>query len=40
MTFMVGENGIVYETDLGEEALPKAMEIDVIDPNGDWRPVE
>jgi hypothetical protein len=40
MTFMVGENGIVYETDLGEEALSKALEIDVFDPNEDWNPAE
>jgi hypothetical protein len=40
MTFMVGENGIVYEADLGEETLSKAMEVDVFDPSEDWSSVE
>ena len=40
MSFMVGENGIVYEADLGEETLEKAAEIDSYDPAGPWFSVE
>jgi hypothetical protein len=40
MTFMVGENGIVYETDLGEETLARALEITAFDPGEGWVPVE
>jgi hypothetical protein len=40
MSFMVGENGIVYEADLGEETLARALEIEVFDPGEGWAPVE
>lgn len=40
MTFMVGENGIVYEADLGEETLARALEITAFDPGEGWAPVE
>jgi hypothetical protein len=40
VTFMVGENGIVYDTDLVEKTLPKVLEIDVFDPAEDWSPAE
>ncbi len=40
MSFMVGENGIVYEADLGEETLTTALGITVFDPDEGWEPVE
>ena len=40
MSFMVGENGIVYEADLGEDTLSRAAEIEAIDPGEEWSPVE
>mgnify|MGYP001799205060 CR=1 FL=1 len=40
MSLMVGENGIVYEADLGEETLQRAAEIDSFNPGTDWLPVE
>lgn len=36
MSFMVGENGVVYEADLGTDTLARAMEITVFDPDGGW----
>jgi hypothetical protein len=40
MSFMVGENGIVYEADLGEETLARALEITSFEPGEGWEPVE
>ena len=40
VSFMVGEGGVVYEADLGEETLSKALEIEVFDPGEEWSPVE
>jgi hypothetical protein len=40
MSFMVGENGIVYEADLGEETLARSLEIKVFEPTEEWLPVE
>jgi hypothetical protein len=40
MTFMVGENGIVYEADLGEDTLAVAGAIDTFDPGEGWFEVE
>jgi hypothetical protein len=40
MSFMVGENGIVYEADLGEETLARSLEIKVFEPTDAWLPVE
>jgi hypothetical protein len=40
MSFMVGENGIVYEADLGEETLTRALGITAFDPGEEWEPVE
>lgn len=40
MSFMVGENGIVYEADLGEDTLSRALEIELFDPGEEWFPVE
>ena len=40
MSFMVGENGIVYEADLGEETLARALEIKAFDPAEEWAPVD
>ena len=40
MSFMVGEAGIVYEADLGEDTLAVASAIDSFDPGDGWSPVE
>ena len=40
MSFMVGEAGIVYEADLGDETLDVASAIDSFDPGDGWSPVE
>jgi hypothetical protein len=40
MSFMVAENGIVLEADLGEDTLAKALDISVFDPGEAWQPVE
>ncbi|MFH5775002.1 DUF2950 family protein [Paracoccus sp. NGMCC 1.201697] len=40
MSFMVGEGGIVYQADLGEETLTRAAAIDQFDPGPDWTPVK
>ena len=39
MSFMVGEAGIVYEADLGEDTLAAAAAIDSFDPGEGWAPV-
>ncbi len=39
-SFLVGENGIVYEADLGPETLDLSAEIETYDPGPDWSPVE
>lgn len=40
MSFMAGENGIVYEADLGEDTLAAAAAIEAFDPADDWRIVD
>jgi hypothetical protein len=40
MSFMVGENGIVYQADLGEDTLGVGLGIDLFDPDERWSPVE
>ncbi|MCA9638818.1 MAG: DUF2950 family protein, partial [Myxococcales bacterium] len=40
MSFMVGENGVIYEADLGEETLEVAGTIESYDPGEAWAPVE
>lgn len=40
MSFMVGENGVVLESDLGEDTLKTALAIDLFDPGEEWVPVE
>jgi hypothetical protein len=40
MSFMVGESGIVYEADLGEDTLAKAGAITRFDPGEGWAPIE
>lgn len=40
MSFMVAENGTVYEADLGQETLGRALEIELFDPGEEWSPVE
>ncbi|WP_170334076.1 DUF2950 family protein [Ruegeria arenilitoris] len=39
-SFLVGENGIVYEADFGPETLERSAEITTYDPGSDWSPVE
>jgi hypothetical protein len=39
MSFMVGEAGVVYEADLGEDTLAVAGLIDTFDPGEGWAPV-
>lgn len=36
MTFMVAENGIVYEADLGEDTLSTASAVETYDPDETW----
>jgi hypothetical protein len=40
MSFMVGESGVVYEADLGEDTLAVAAAIESFDPGEGWTPVE
>jgi DUF2950 family protein len=40
MSFIVGEAGVVYEADLGEDTLAAAAAIDSFDPGEGWTPVE
>lgn len=40
MSFMVGEGGVVYQADLGEETISKALAIQSFDPGEGWTPVE
>ena len=40
MSFMVGEAGVVYEADLGEDTLAVAHAIESFDPGEGWSPVE
>jgi hypothetical protein len=39
MSFLVGEAGVVYEADLGEDTLTAAAAIDSFDPGEGWAPV-
>ncbi|WP_170574997.1 DUF2950 family protein [Ruegeria atlantica] len=39
-SFLVGENGIVYEADFGPDTLERLAEISTYDPGPDWSPVE
>ena len=39
MSFMVGENGTVYEADLGEDTIRIANAIEAFDPCEEWQPV-
>ena len=40
MSFIVGENGVVYEKDLGADTLAAAEAIDSFDPGEGWVPAE
>jgi hypothetical protein len=40
MSFMVGENGVVYESDLGEDTLAIGNGLVSFDPGEGWKPVE
>ena len=39
-SFLVSEAGVVFEADLGEDTLEKAVAIESFDPGPDWAPVE
>jgi hypothetical protein len=39
MSFLVGERGVVYEADLGEDTLEEAAAIESFDPGDGWTPV-
>ena len=39
-SFMVSENGVIFEADMGEETLKKAAETDTYNPGTDWTPVQ
>jgi hypothetical protein len=40
MTFMVGQDGIVYQKDLGEDTAAQATNLAEIDPDKSWTPVQ
>jgi hypothetical protein len=40
MTFIVNRDGVVYQTDLGEDTLKVASGITAFDPDGTWEPVK
>ena len=40
MSFIVGEGGVVFQADLGEETLSRAEGIELFDPGEDWAPVQ
>ncbi len=40
MTFLVGENGVIYEKDLGEDTVELADAIDSYDPGAGWETVD
>ena len=40
MTFLVSENGVVLEADLGEDTLDVALAIEAYDPDDRWAPAE
>jgi hypothetical protein len=37
MSFMVAENGVIYEANLGEATLDVAGKIDTFDPGEGWQ---
>ncbi|MBO9450342.1 DUF2950 domain-containing protein [Tropicibacter sp. R16_0] len=39
-SFMVGENGVIYEADLGEDTLEAAHTLTLFDPGPEWAPLE
>lgn len=39
-SFLVSENGVVHEADLGEDSLEVAFSIKSFDPTSEWRPVD
>jgi hypothetical protein len=40
MTFLMGDNGVVYQKDLGEQTAKLASEMKAFDPDQGWRKVE
>jgi hypothetical protein len=40
MSFMIGENGIVYEADLGPDTLAAGNAIASFNPGAGWTPVD
>ncbi|MFO0513620.1 MAG: DUF2950 family protein, partial [Rhodobacterales bacterium] len=39
MSFLIGENGILFEADLGADTLAIAGDIQTFNPDEPWRPV-
>ena len=39
MSFVIGENGTLFEADLGADTLAIAGDIEIFDPGEPWRPV-
>jgi hypothetical protein len=39
MTFMVGQDGIVYEKDLGEDTATQALRLAEYNPDDSWKAV-
>jgi hypothetical protein len=39
-SFMVSENGVILQADLGENTLDRAADMSLYDPTSDWTPVE
>jgi hypothetical protein len=37
---MVNHEGVVFQSDLGEDTAKSAMEMTAFDPDDDWQPVE
>ena len=39
MTFMINEDGVVFQKDLGEDAAAIVEQIQDFDPDGTWQPL-
>ena len=40
MTFMVGQDGVVYQKDLGEETAAQASRLAEFDPDKSWTAIQ
>jgi hypothetical protein len=39
-SFMVSQNGVVYEKDLGTDSLEEFMKMERFNPDSSWKPVQ